>query len=139
MTILLTVVNHWWSLWDMRGVDWNYLSFLYILVSPILISFATGLLAPAQPATGPVDLAVHFDRVRRLFAGIMTTYVLVMWFDGPLFAGQAIFGKIGVMHIPILAAMIMPALSASHRTHSITAAVVIGMLLVLMTLRYLSM
>jgi len=137
--ILLTVVNHWWSLWDMRAVDWNYVSFLYILVSPVLISFATGLLAPAQAGTGPIDLATHFDRVRRLFAGILTAYVLVMWFDGPLFAGQAVFGKIGVMHIPIIAANLMPALTASHRVHAVAAAVAIGMLFILMILRYISM
>ena len=45
--ILLAVVNHWWSLWDLRDVNWSYASFLYILVAPILVSLATGLLAPS--------------------------------------------------------------------------------------------
>lgn len=42
--ILITVINHWWSLWDLRSVNWSYASFLYILVAPILITFGTGLL-----------------------------------------------------------------------------------------------
>jgi hypothetical protein len=30
-----------------------------------------------------------------------------MWFDGPLFAGQAPFGAVGLLHPPIIAALLV--------------------------------
>jgi len=28
IAIVLAVVNHWWSLWDLRNIDWNYASYV---------------------------------------------------------------------------------------------------------------
>jgi hypothetical protein len=29
VVLLLSVINHWWSLWDLQSLEWNYASFLY--------------------------------------------------------------------------------------------------------------
>ena len=102
IVILVTVINHWWSLWDLRNVNWSFVSFLYILVAPILATFGTGLLSPSQSGATPINLKVHFARISRLFSVVFTTYVCFMWFDGPLFAEQRVFGPVGLVHIPLL-------------------------------------
>ena len=134
--ILLAVVNHWWSLWDLRDVNWSYASFLYILVAPILVSLATGLLAPTQSSAGPIDLHAHFGRIRVLFAAVMVAYTSFMWFDGPLFAGQAVFGPVGIMHIPIIVACAVPGVTKSYRANLIAPGSVIVALVTVMILRY---
>ena len=29
IVVLLSVINHWWTLWDLRDVDWSYGSVSY--------------------------------------------------------------------------------------------------------------
>ena len=136
LVLLLTVINHWWSLWDLRDLDWNYGSFLYILAAPILITFATGLFSPIQPNLGPIDLQAHYSRIRRTFSAVLATYAGVMWFDGPLFAEQAVFGTVGILHIPIIVADLVPSVSANHRVNAVAASTVIAILLFIMVVRY---
>jgi hypothetical protein len=136
LVLFLSVINHWWSLWDLREVDWDYGSFLYILVAPILITFATGLLSPIQPNSGPIDLQAHYSRTRRAFSAALVAYAGVMWFDGPLFAGQAAFGNIGLLHIPIIAADMIPGVSSNRRANAAAAGTVIAILLIIMVVRY---
>jgi hypothetical protein len=139
IVVLLSVINHWWTLWDLRDVDWNYGSFVYILVAPVLITFATGLLSPSQSNSGPIDLRAHYSRIRRLFSLVMVGYAGVMWFDGPLFAGQAVFGTVGALHIPIIAADCVPGISGNDRANALAAGVVLGILLIVMFVRYSTM
>jgi len=138
IALLLSVINHWWSLWDLRDVDWNYGSFIYILAAPVLITFATGLLSPIQSNLGPIDLRAHYSRIRRPFSAVMATYAGVMWFDGPLFAGQAIFGTVGLIHIPIIAADLVPGITGNDRANTVAAGAVNIMLLIVMLVRYLT-
>lgn len=136
VVVLMAVVNHWWSLWDLHDVDWSYTSFLYILAAPVLVSFATGMMSPEQGVVGPIDLRQHYARIRRLFSAVMILYVLFMWFDGPLLAGQDPFGLVGALHVPMLAAFLVPGISAAKRANSIAASVVITILLGVMIARY---
>jgi len=136
IVLLLSVINQWWSLWDLRDVDWNYGSFIYILAAPVLITLATGLLSPTQSNSGPIDLRAHYSRIRRLFSAAMVSYASFMWFDGPLFAKQAVFGTVGILHIPIIAADLVPGITGNDRANSIAAGTVIAMLLIVMVVRY---
>lgn len=133
---LQAVTNHWWSLWDLRSIDWSYASFLYILAAPVLVTFSTGLLSPNQSNSGPVDLRVHYARIRRLFSAAFVAYTCFMWFDGPLFAEQAVFGTLGAMHIPIIAATLVPGVTGNDRANTAAASTAIVVLLVVMAVRY---
>ncbi len=63
-------------------------------------------------------------------------YVFFMWFDGPLFTEQAVFGKVGILHIPIIAATLVPGMSENDRANSVAASAVIAVLLVVIAVRY---
>ncbi len=136
LVMFLSVINHWWSLWDLRDVDWNYGSFLYILIAPVLVTFGTGLLSPVQSTSGPIDLKEQYSRIRRPLSAALVGYVTAMWFDGPLFAGQAVFGAVGFLHIPILAADIVPGLTGNRRANIAAASTVATILLIIMVVRY---
>ena len=138
IVVFLVVINHWWSLWDLRTVEWSYASFIYILIAPVLITFATGLLSPEQNESGVVDLEAHYLRIRPLFSAVFALYAVVMWFDGPIFAGQAIFGPVGMMHVPIIMACALSALTAARKVTAAAAAVTAAVMIVIMILRYAS-
>ena len=136
---LLTVINHWWSLWDLRDIQWNYASFLYVLVAPVLIAFTAGLISPDQNASGTIDVSAHFSRVRRLFSRVFVAYVFFMWFDGPILAGQDVFGFVGLMHIPIIAAVWVPGLSGDNRANTGAATVAIVVIAIIFAIRLTTM
>lgn len=133
----VTVINHWWSLWDFRDLPWDYATFIYILIAPTLVSLAVGLIAPDQSGSGPIDLQMQFTRIRKTFASVFSVYVLAMWFDGPLLAGQDPLGPIGVLHVPILAASLIPFFSVGRRANIFAPCVVLAMLVLVMVKRFL--
>jgi hypothetical protein len=102
--IVLTLINHWWALWDFRDINWNYASFLYILIAPVALSFAVNLIAPERDGNETYDMGAQFDRVRQPFAVAFCIYVLAMWFDGAILAGQDPLAPLGLLHIPALVA-----------------------------------
>jgi hypothetical protein len=132
-----TLVNHWWSLWDFNAVAWNYATFMYVLIAPVLVAFAVGLLAPDRSDSASGDLALQFARVRRPFAVVFCAYVLAMWLDGPLLAGQAAFGPIGLLHVPILAGGVLALVTGSHRVNVLAPCVASTALATVMLIRFL--
>ena len=137
--IFLTVIHHWWSLWDLQDIDWNYTSFLYVLIAPVLITFVAGLITPDRIASGAIDIPAHFSNVRKLFSKISVAYAIVMWFDGPLLAGQDVLGIVGIMHLPIISALLVPWFSGSDRVNIAAASVAIAALVVVAAVRLTSM
>lgn len=134
----LTLVNHWWSLWDLHSITWSYAGFMYILVAPTLIAFAVGLLAPDRSDSASNDLALQFARVRRPFGAVLSTYVLAMWFDGPILAGQDALGAVGLLHTPILMAAATPFLSENHRANVLAPCLASAALATVMLIRFLA-
>lgn len=137
-TLGLTVINHWWSLWDLRVIDWNYASFLYVLIAPTLVTFAVDLFMPDKAGDGPIDLRAQYERVRPLFARVFFVYVLVMWFDGPLLSDQDAFGPVGLLHLPQLAGVSLSLFSDRERPNIVAPLTVITILLTIMVVRFLA-
>ena len=102
----------------------------------MLVTFATGLISPNQSKSGPIDLREHFARIRRIFSVVFSAHACFMWFDGPLFTEQAVFGTVGIMHIPIIAATLVPGVSGNNRANAVAASTAIAVLLVVMAVRY---
>ena len=137
ISLFLTLINHWWSLWDLRDIEWTYGAFLYTLLAPTLIFFVVGLVAQERSAEGEIDLKVQFDSVRPLFLSLQMAYVMVLWFDGPLFAEQDPFGIVGAMHIPMLGAILIALLNRRRVAQTVAPIFVLTMLAVIMINRAL--
>jgi hypothetical protein len=133
----VTLVNHWWSLWDFNAIEWNYATFIYVLIAPVLIAFAVGLLAPDRSDSASTDLALQFARVRRPFALVFCAYVLAMWFDGPLLAGHEALGPIGLLHVPILVGGVLALVTASDRANVIAPCMASTALATVMLFRFM--
>lgn len=86
LALLLIHVQLWWAMWDLHErASWTFLTFLYLLLGPVLLFFATNLLLP-RTATESMDWASHFFAVRRWFfvsmAGIVVWGIFVTWLVG---------------------------------------------------------
>lgn len=135
--IFLTLINHWWSLWDLRDINWTYVAFLYTLLGPTLVNFMVGLITHDQSGDGTIDLKMQFNVVRPLFMTIEMGYVIALWFDGPLLAGQDPFGLVGLMHIPILGAVTAGLLTEGRRVQVAVPVIITAALIVIMVRRAL--
>jgi hypothetical protein len=138
ISLFLTLINHWWALWDLRDIEWTYGAFLYTLLGPTLVFFVVGLLAQERSVKGEIDLRAQFDGVRSLFLTLQIAYVTVLWFDGPLFAEQDPFGIIGAIHIPILGALLFALLNRGRVAQTVVPVFVLAMVSVIMINRALS-
>ena len=136
--LFLSLINHWWSLWDLREIQWTYLSFVYILIAPTFVFFANGLLVHEGPDDTPINLPLEFERVRPLFMALMIGYVTAMWFDGPLFAGQPPLGMVGIMHTPLIAAYTVALLSKARSVQLASPILGLTVIIVIMIARFLS-
>lgn len=136
--IFLSVINHWWSLWDLRNHEWDYASFLYILAAPILISFATGTLMPEEISSEQVDLEAQYLRARKVFFLAMTGYGVFMLFDGPLLAGQDLAQNFNLITIVLLMDTIIPVFTANRMINALCGSISFAMVLAVIVTRYLS-
>ena len=137
-TLGIDLVNHWWALWDFHELAWNYASFLYILIAPILLALAVGLIVPDRTATSTLDMTRHFGRVRRPFAALFLLYVLAMWFDGPILAGQNPLGAVGALHVPILIGTLLALTSANYRANVVAPLLISASLVMVMIVRFMT-
>jgi len=86
LALLLIHAQLWWAMWDLHDrASWTFLTFLYLLLGPTLLFFATNLLLP-RTATDSMDWMSHFFAVRRWFivsmAGIVIWGILATWIVG---------------------------------------------------------
>jgi len=137
ISLFLTLVNHWWSLWDLRDIEWTYGVFLYTLLGPTIVFFVVGLITQERLAEGEIDLQVQFDSVRPLFLTLQMMYVIVLWFDGPLFADQSPFGIVGFAHIPMLGAMLVALLNRQRGAQMAAPILVLAFVVLIMINRAL--
>lgn len=72
----------WWSLWGIREAGtFNFLTYLYLLLGPILLYLATGLLVP-DIKDGAADVKAHYFQTRRTYStvlGLLWLWALLMW------------------------------------------------------------
>ena len=133
------LILHWWSLWDLRVVEWTFAAFIYVLLGPTVIFFIAGLLSYDDGSDDIIDLETHYHSVQPVVMPLTVVYVLALWFDGPLLIGQRVFGPVGLMHIPLLAICVIGFVSRSKRTHLAGAVAVIAVVTTVIFIRAVSM
>jgi len=133
------LILHWWSLWDLRDVEWTFGAFIYVLLGPTVIFFIIGLFSQDDNTDDIIDLEQQYHAARPIIMPLTIVYVLALWFDGPLLIGQHVFGPVGMMHIPLLAISILGMTSSSKRLHLAGSVSVIIVVTIVIFLRAFSM
>jgi len=114
--LLLTFFSLFWFTLDVLAVEeWTFIEFLYVMLGPVLILFASQILLPRASSEGAADLDENYFEVSRPFflflAGtqVWVNGVDLILKDGLVLAG-ALNGFIGVI------ALIL-AFSTSRKIH----------------------
>lgn len=76
--VFVALVQWWWSAFGLRHrMEWNFFSFLLILLVPVLYYLAAALVLPVEEREGGFDLGAHYFGIHRLFFGTVAAATLL--------------------------------------------------------------
>jgi hypothetical protein len=76
--LLLFVAQAWWASFGLRErTQWDFISFLVILLQMGLLYMLAALIFPDVGARGTVDLVEHFERHRRAFFAFLIAMLVI--------------------------------------------------------------
>jgi hypothetical protein len=128
--LFLVSAAHWWSLWDMRGADWNFPAFFFVLLPPTLLYLTVSLLVSSGLGTVGTSMATDFLGIRVPFFTVLLTFmVLVMW-DGAILGVEAAWNSLRALQVVGVALMIIGLATSRWRTQKLVAAVALGLLVI---------
>ena len=107
VVLLMAAISTWWTIWDLREVEWNALRFLWVLIIPGLIHLRASILVSDVP-TEVESWRVHYYESRVAFFGvgvlIAANFAVLPWIMGsvPWFAlspAQLAFVSLGTISV----------------------------------------
>lgn len=85
----------WWALWSYHDLAvWDYMSFLYVIIGPVLLVINNGFLVPSQAALGSVSLQEHFLAMKPRIMAVWILFMVWSVFFGPIVAGRLVEGVV---------------------------------------------
>jgi hypothetical protein len=106
----------WWSLWSVRSGSLNFLSYLYMLLGPILLFIGSAFLAP-EIKGDRLNLGQHYYTTRPVYASVLTLLWLWAIFASPVFRGH--FAEQVPVLLMFLAVALVLRISTSSLVHRI--------------------
>lgn len=90
--VALTFIGHiflWWTMWNLRLVrDWNFFSFLLLLVAPVLLYVAAAFLIPKVEPGASIDLREYFYENHSAFFGVSAAFTALIGMENWLLTGR---------------------------------------------------
>lgn len=125
--IFIALVQWWWAAFGLRDrMEWNFFSFLLVLLVPVLLYLAAALVLPSEKGSGQIDLRAHyFDSRPLLFGPLVAASLLEM-------VRALRVGDAQAAIFDVAAAALLGCLAAvrSPRVHAVATLFAAGLLLV---------
>jgi cell division protein FtsW (lipid II flippase) len=90
--VALIFVGHiflWWSMWNLRLVrNWNFFSFLLILLAPVLLYVAAAFLIPKVEFGAAIDLREYFYQNHAAFFSVNAAFTALMSIENWVLSGR---------------------------------------------------
>lgn len=81
-SLFLVAAIYWWSLWDLRGAQWRFHHFFYLLLAPTLLHVGSSLLVSSDPHHADPAVPSEFERIRVPFMIVMCAFSVLVMADG---------------------------------------------------------
>lgn len=85
LVLLLAAIESWWTIWDLRAVEWNPLRFMWSLTVPSLIYLRAGVLLSDRPAEVESWRTCFYEsRIQFFGVGVLVTcnFAALPWLMG---------------------------------------------------------
>jgi hypothetical protein len=77
-SLFLVAALYWWSLWDLRGAEWHFPDFFFMLLAPTLFHVGASLLV----STNSSERSSTFEAIRVPFMLTMAAFTTIVTWDG---------------------------------------------------------
>lgn len=132
---LVTLVS-WWSGWEFRDVEWTFLKFSYLFVSPIFLFFSTTLAIPRHMEDQEANLEEHFIKVRRLALWSLFVVLLTQFLDGVVLATELILTPVRILQLAVLSAVVAATITENKQLQTAYSFGVLGFLVFVILVRF---
>jgi hypothetical protein len=102
LILFLSILVMWWAGWEFRAVVWIFPKYLFMLISPVSLFFATALIIPQRIAEHEVNLEKHFMKIRRPVIWSFFAALISQFIDGPVLASEPLWFPGRVIQIVVL-------------------------------------
>ena len=136
--LFLYVVSYWWSMWDFRGVEWTFPSYIFLLLVPTLLYIAMDLMVRCGASIGATTPEEAFEGIRVPF--FVTMFVVQMFgtWDDWLLSVAPVWTPLRWLQIVVILLFAMGVLVSGRAAQRGIAVVVFGLLVFgMFGLRYL--
>jgi len=80
--LFLVVVMVWWTIWWFRDVSWQFSTYLYMILQPVLMYVACALAFPNRFDGDQVDMESHYYKVRVPILTVSLIAAILVYVDG---------------------------------------------------------
>lgn len=135
----LIFVGHiflWWTMWNLRLVrDWNFFSFLLLLLAPVLLYVAAALLTPKVDSDDRVDLRQYFYENHSAFFGVTAAFTALMSAENWLLTGRMAPARVTIVFAVWFTLLCVSAIVKNTRYHA-AVALLCALLFLLFVIRF---
>jgi hypothetical protein len=135
----LTFVGHiflWWTMWNLRLMrEWNFFSFLSILLAPVLLYVAAAFLIPRIESDVSIDLREYFYENHSAFFGVTAAFTALMSAQNWLLTGRMSPAPVTIVFAVWFALLCASAVIKNRRYHAAIALLFI-LLFLLFVIRF---
>ncbi len=136
-SLFMVVFVHWWSLWDFRDLQWNFLRFFFLLVGPTLLFFAVALINPRHVSRDePTDLGQHFRDVRSPLMWVLLAMLFFVTVDGPILGTEPAINRLRLLQLTMAGSMVATLASPSSKVHVAASCAMLVAVSLMMLVRF---
>ena len=128
--VFLAHVEFWWSAFGFRDIpEWNFFSFLLLLLVSIALYLLSVLVLPDPSGEDALDLRDYFFRNHRWFYSTATLYLLLdVSFD--LFVGrESLLQPVRFFQVGFAVMLVTAAITRNERFHQVVAVLAFALFL----------
>jgi len=138
ISLLLLHFLLWWSIWDLRDLEWNYARFIVLISLPLILFFLASVVLPRGLAGEAPDLKAYFFQVRFWLMSGFALMNLIYMLDGPIvFDSEPLLLGYRIPQGLSLMAVLVGTRTEKPGTHLIIALIVLATILTGSVVRFL--
>jgi hypothetical protein len=114
--LFVCILLFWWAGWEFRAVEWAFPKYLYIMITPIFMFYASSLIIPTLADEKEVILEEHFMKNRVPTLWSIFVALLTQFLDGPILADEPWWFSGRILQVAVLCMVIWGVVASRGRT-----------------------